>query len=576
MRRWLFYIFCFLITLHSFGQECPNLLEPLPGSTNVSINTSISWEKVIGITGYIINIGTTPGGGEIILEQPVGSDTTYTPPLGLPENTLIYVTITLFFFDQNNIVCPSQSFTTEDVTTVPDCTQLTVPLDGAENVNVGTNISWSYAPRALGYRITLGTSPGLGDIINNLDVGNTLSYNPTVNFPPGTTIYVRVIPYNENGNAVGCMEESFTTGALGKPPGCTHLITPVDGEINVELSPLLEWEVVLNAIGYKLFIGRSPFVNDIINGDIFTANWTFVIEFEPNKTYYVRIIPFNDAGEAQDCPQESFSTILGCGPFIDVTTGELVSFNPEINFPDRVGICENNIPTRINTSDEADGFRWFKVLPSGEEELISEEPYVDLFTAGRYRYEAYNILNQEGFVIECSSTKEFTAVLSSAAIIERPVIEEIARLFYVTILVSGPGDYEYSLNDIEGPYDDDNRFTGLGVGTYTIYVRDKNGCGISERTFKLAYPPTGFPPYFSPNGDGINDYWQYVRPEVDPLPVTLIYIYDRYGKALVNFNAQSQGWDGRYHNNTMPATEYWYKAFTRDNLIYTGHFSLIR
>ncbi|RLD28288.1 MAG: hypothetical protein DRI70_03695, partial [Bacteroidetes bacterium] len=132
MRRWLLHIFCFLITSLSFSQECPNLLNPLPGSTNVSINTSISWEEVVGITGYIINIGTTFGGGEIILEQPVGSDTTYTPPLGLPENTLIYVTITLFFFDQDDIVCPSQSFTTEDVTTVPDCTQLTTPLDRAE------------------------------------------------------------------------------------------------------------------------------------------------------------------------------------------------------------------------------------------------------------------------------------------------------------------------------------------------------------------------------------------------------------------------------------------------------------
>ena len=169
------------------------------------------------------------------------------------------------FFDQDDIVCPSQSFTTEDVTTVPVCTQLTAPLDGTENVNVGTNISWSYALRAIGYRLTLGTSPGSGDIINNLDVGNTLSYNPVSDFPPATTIYVRVIPYNENGNATGCLEESFTTGALGKPPGCTHLITPMDGEINVELSPLIEWKAIENAIGYKLFIGRSPFVNDIIN-----------------------------------------------------------------------------------------------------------------------------------------------------------------------------------------------------------------------------------------------------------------------------------------------------------------------
>lgn len=74
-----------------------------------------------------------------------------------------------------------------------------------------------------------------------------------------------------------------------------------------------------------------------------------------------------------------------------------------------------------------------------------------------------------------------------------------------------------------------------------------------ERPVKLAYPPTGFPPYFSPNGDGINDYWQYVKPILDPLPLTTIYIYDRYGKILANFSPDSEGWNGRYNNNPMPA-----------------------
>ena len=576
MRRWFFIISCFLITLEGYGQDCPNLLEPLQNAINVPVDTSISWEEVVGIAGYIISVGTTSGGGEIVNEQPVGNDTTFTPPLGLPESSLVYVTITLFFFDQSNIVCASQSFTTEDVIIAPGCTLLNSPLDGEVDVNVGANLNWNYAAEATGYRITLGTASGAGDIVNNLDVGNTLSFNPPNDFPPNTTIYAKIVPYNENGNASNCSEESFITRDLGNLPDCTQLITPINGATNVELSPLIEWEVVPDAKGYIVDLGKSPFINDVLDGAVFFTNSTFILNFEANTTYFIRITPFNEAGEAQDCGQESFSTILGCGPFIDIITGELVFLGPTINFPDQIGVCEDQLPTRISSPDQADGYRYYKILPTGEEVLISEERFVDISEITRYRYEAYNILNQDGFIIECVDGKEFGVVFSSIATIDEVIIEEIARLFYVTVMVSGTGEYEFALDNRNGPYSDNNTFSGLSEGTYTFYVRDKNGCGIVKREFSVSFPISGFPPYFSPNDDGINDYWQCRKPLINPLPLTTIFIYDRYGKMLVNFSAKTQGWDGRYENSLMPSSTYWYKAFTNDNRVFTGYFSLIR
>ncbi|MEP2935330.1 MAG: T9SS type B sorting domain-containing protein [Gilvibacter sp.] len=566
-----------LLTLGAMAQaqECPLLTGPTAGATNVPVDTSISWDEVIGVTGYVISIGTSPGAGDIVSNQPVGSDTSFTPPLGLPESTQIYVTITLFFFDQPDIDCPSIAFTTRNETNPPDCTAISSPINGAIDVNVGANISWSYAPRATGYRIILGTAPGLGDIENNLDVGNTLSFNPAADFPPATQIYVRVIPYNENGNALGCSEESFTTGDLGDPPGCTMLITPLDGAINVALSPFIEWVAVPGATGYIVNIGRSPFVNDILDGGVFFTNSTFVLNFEPNNTYFITIIPFNDAGQAQDCGQESFSTIRGCGPFFDPDTGELVDLYPVLLLPDVLGICENELPTRINSPDTADGFRWYQITATGDELLLSEESFVDIAEEGLYRYEAYIITDQAGIEIECSSTKEFTVVSSELATIDFLRIEEIDRLFSVEAQVSGAGDYEFSLSP-DGPYQDVPIFTGLEEGSYIMYVRDKNGCGIAQRAFRLAFPPTGFPPYFSPNGDGINDFWQYVPPLEDPLQIVNIAVFDRYGKLLASFPANSVGWNGRYNNNPLPASGYWYKAQTLDGAMYSGFFSLVR
>ena len=148
-----------------------------------------------------------------------------------------------------------------------------------------------------GYFITLGTAPGSGDIINNFDAGNTLQYNPVSDFPPLTQIFVRIIPYNENGSLPDCSEESFTTGDIAALPDCSSIISPFDGETSVGLSPLIEWTPSLGATGYNVFIGSSPIENDILDGGAFFTNSTFVINFEPNSIYFVRVVPFNDAGE---------------------------------------------------------------------------------------------------------------------------------------------------------------------------------------------------------------------------------------------------------------------------------------
>ena len=94
--------------------------------------------------------------------------------------------------------------------------------------------------------------------------------------------------------------------------------------------------------------------------------------------------------------------------------------------------------------------------------------------------------------------------------------------------------------------------------------------------FRLAYPPTGFPPYFSPNEDGYNDYWNYVRPILNPLKIEKIYIYNRYGKLLAIIVPNMQGWDGRYKNNPMPSDGYWYRAVSLEGQEIRGYFSLVR
>ena len=560
------------------AQTCPDLVSPVNGDTNVAVDTAISWESVDGIPAYRIRLGTTPGGAEI-LERSVGNSTSYTPPLGLPESTQIYVTIILdFLFESgDDIVCPSQSFTTENVTIPPGCTTMRTPLDGAINVSVFSNLVWNYAPKATSYVVSLGTMPGGNDILLPTNVGNALSYNPPGQFPANTTIYATVSPRNENGSATSCTETSFTTGALASLPGCTNLVSPLDGDINVPLTPFIEWVSVPGATGYRVTIGSSPEAADVLDNASFSTNSTFVLDFEPNRTFFITIVPFNAAGNALSCGQESFSTSLGCGPYLDVATGETVTLNPEINFPDTLSLCQNEAPFMVTSNDVADGYRWYQIDQFGNESLLSETKEVALTENGTYKYEAYNLIPQSGGTLECPTMQTFNVVSSEIASIGNLLITENTSGLQITVETSGNGDYEYAIDNIDGPYQNSNVFTALKPGTHTFYVRDKNGCGIAEKKFVQDLTVEGFPKFFTPNGDNVNDFWQFIQPPGGEEIVLLnIRIFNRYGQFLKEITQNSQGWDGNIAGRPLPSGDYWYKAVDVMNREIFGHFSLKR
>lgn len=581
MKKKLLFLIAILCAGIACGQvPCPELNGPEDGDVNVPVDATIMWNDVAA-PGYRISIGTTPGGTEIINERNLGNATAFTPPLGLPQNTLIYVRLTIFFFNspEPDIVCDVGSFRTVSVTTPPPCAIISSPTDGATDVNVASAISWDYTPTAEGYFISIGTTPGGSEILNNFDVGNVLSYRPAADFPFNTTIYVRITPYNIAGSTPDtCTEYSFTTGAMATLPQCTQLISPANGSINVPLTPNLEWTPVPDAIGYRVTVGLSPTTGEVLDNVVFTANSTRVVDFDPNRTFFIRIVPFNVAGDAIGCTQETFSTVLGCGPYLDPVTGALVDLAPEINFPDEVSFCENETPYFVSATDTAEGFRWYKIDSNGNETLISSDVQLDVSEAGLYRYEAYNTVSQSGNTVECTKSKVFTVVASEIATITSLDTRVLNGNFEIVVQVTGSGNYEFALNEIDGSYQDSNVFSGLPSGSYTVYVRDKNGCGIAEESIVQDLTLEGFPRFFSPNGDGINDFWQFIPPnDTGEINVGAIQIFDRYGNFLKQIDPLALGWDGQFNGRPMPSSDYWFTAIslTTQNKI-KGHFSLKR
>lgn len=97
--------------------------------------------------------------------------------------------------------------------TPPSCTHLLSPSNGSNGVPASAILNWSVASGGpSGYYISAGTAPGGNDVFDNLDVGNVTSYGPG-NYPIDQTIYVTITPYNSFGNALSCVEESFSTAS---------------------------------------------------------------------------------------------------------------------------------------------------------------------------------------------------------------------------------------------------------------------------------------------------------------------------------------------------------------------------
>jgi gliding motility-associated-like protein len=87
-----------------------------------------------------------------------------------------------------------------------------------------------------------------------------------------------------------------------------------------------------------------------------------------------------------------------------------------------------------------------------------------------------------------------------------------------------------------------------------------------------------YPKFFTPNGDGINDYWQIIG--IQELKYPKIYIFDRYGKLIKNLSSSDIGWNGNYNGNLLPSSDYWFKVVFKDSnnieRVFSAHFSLKR
>ncbi len=126
---------------------------------------------------------------------------------------------------------------------------------------------------------------------------------------------------------------------------------------------------------------------------------------------------------------------------------------------------------------------------------------------------------------------------------------------------------EYSIDGIN--YQSSPFFSNLNPGTYVVFVRDQFRCGIDYQTVTIL----DYPKFFTPNNDGYNDIWQIQNLD---LRNAKLYIFDRYGKLLIELTQRIPYWDGTFNGQSLPASDYWFVLQFEDGNSVKSHFSLLR
>ena len=101
-------------------------------------------------------------------------------------------------------------------------------------------------------------------------------------------------------------------------------------------------------------------------------------------------------------------------------------------------------------------------------------------------------------------------------------------------------------------------YTALQTTEYIIVVTDQAGC-VARDTLTMTVLPDVLliPTAFSPNGDGTNDLFRPLNPNLK----TLVFrVYDRWGVMVYETDVIGDGWDGTYKNMKQDLGVYVWQA----------------
>ena len=378
----------------------------------------------------------------------------------------------------------------------------------------------------------------------------------------GNTVYARV--ENVNGCFMVCTVNlqvsttSFPIGFLQELDRCDD-DNVMDGLAEFDLSQASSMFISQFPSGQNLSVHYYKNLSDAqLEQNEILNQTTYTNKVSLSETLYLRV----ESDDNGDC--------YGIGPHLLLT----VHPRPEFEVEQTEVYCSDNVPITLATINASGNFTYEWKDDSGQ--VISNLPIASVASGNSYTVIATSASVCQSFPISYTVKESAIATID----LDDITIVELSDNNRISINNSnnnlGIGDYEFALDRIDGSYQNEAVFSGVAAGMHTVYIRDKNLCGIAQIDVFIL----GFPKFFTPNNDGKNDTWRVMGLGSEFTNASVVNIFDRYGKLIKKINAKNGVWDGTFNSEPLADSDYWFLAelveATGNRRTYKGHFSLIR
>lgn len=284
-----------------------------------------------------------------------------------------------------------------------------------------------------------------------------------------------------------------------------------------------------------------------------------------SQTIYVRILDKNT-----NClnTELSFNLIVNPLPEFTVSNQSICKSNPSVEL-DPIELNSNELFIYAWAWSSLDNSVINQLLPDTSPTLTVSNP--GTYSVTLTKTDSTNCSNTKNFIVNTSSEEGTTITHNDITITDLSKNNSVS--INPNALDTGK-DYQFALkeeneSDIFITYQGSSSFNNVKPGFYTLYVKNDD-CNISTLNISVI----GYPSFFTPNNDGMNDFWKIQGIGTKNQSKSIIQIFNRYGKLIKQISAKSEGWDGSLNGTKLPTDDYWFKTQLEDGRNFTGHFTL--
>ena len=395
----------------------------------------------------------------------------------------------------------------------------------------------------------------------NANAGNpntSVAQNPSHHYSAASNYLISLKVANSKG-CTDSLSKIFTVNGAVPKAGfnvvnasalCSNQVIAITSQCSVDFGTITKVQIFWGDTTAISYIDDNPFP-----GKIYYHNYPNPVTTS-SSNYTIRMIAFSGISCEQDLTKQI--SILPA---------------PHIQFSPIAALCDNSLPVNISQAAQVPGMQGsFSYFGTG----VSSGGLFDPKTAGAgtdsifYKYAASNNCIDSGY--------ETITVIPSPTVNAGPDLY-VLQNESTTINATAAGtslqykwypsaflNYDTILTPVCTPANDI---------FYTLTATGTGGCKNSSQVYVKILPNPNIPNAFTPNGDGLNDYWgiQYLN----LYPACDVKIFNRYGQLIFHSTGYNKPWDGTYKGKLLPIGIYCYIIDTkRQKKIFKGFVALLR